>query len=327
VKPKPIAPKTDIIVPEKHEKIDMSIIDQTMRSKPKLLRIIAAKKLHLPSTVIAADTKLQESEIESVPAKILVNSHVDQEEISKEEESPLELIPTEITEKIKVEESVTSEISASEIKESSQIIVDILKDVADEKKVSKDIVDETIKIYMPYPQEKIKEEVEKSIPCKYDSSSEKCTKLYVTCPQMELEDESKKILSCKYGLPSDLSMNDCPCLITKCVKYNSTPENYLNKNNKLKKKEDYYCARCHSLTAQCTCTSTQYLKSCLKIDKPKFHSISSSKISSRIYTHCCGRKEECENKRAAFHCQPHEECKCRWCATLNTCSQVGHKCK
>ncbi|XP_067203090.1 axoneme-associated protein mst101(2)-like [Linepithema humile] len=324
VKPKPTAPGTDVIDPEKHEKVDISAMDQTMHSRPKLLRIIATKKLHPPSIVIAANSKLQESEIESVPAEIIVNGHVDQEERRKEKECPQVSIPTEITEKVKAEEIVTTQISVSEIKDTPQAIVDNLKDVADEKIVSKDIVNETTQIYAPYPREKIKEEIQKSIPCKCDFCFDKCVKPYVTC-RKELEDESKKILSYKYG-PSDFPTNDHSCLITRCIKCNSTPENYLCKNNELKQKEDC-CARCRSLTAQCTCTSAQYLKSCVKIDKPKFRSISSSKISSRIYTDCCGTKEECECKRTAFRCQPHEECKCRRCTTRSTCPQIVDKCK
>lgn len=323
VKPKPTVIGTDIDSEKHKEEIDISTVDQTMRSKPKLLRIITAKKLHLPPTVITADSKPQESKIESV--KIIVNEHVNQEEIRKEKESPQEYIPAEIMKKIKAEESVTTEISVPELKDTSQDIVGILKDVANEKKVSNGIMDETTKIYVPHPQEKIQEEIQKSIPYKCDFSSDKCTKPYVTCPQKELEDESKKVLSCKYGLPSDLPTNACSCLITKCIKYNSIPEDYLSKNNKLKRKENY-CARCRSLT-HCTCTSTQYLKNCVKIDKPKFRSISSSKINSRIYTDCYRIKEECECKRTAFCCQPHEEYKCRCCATRSTCPQMIDKCK
>lgn len=327
----------DSIVPEKIKKIDISSTNQT----PKLLRIIAAKRSHIPLTVTTVDPKetiTEELKEEFIP---ITNQHVDHEEIPEEKVVPHESILAEIAKKIKEEELIAPEIGVAEveisIEDTPEDIVDIPKDITDENKIIKEM-DEASEIYVACPQKKLEEEPRKSISCKCISPSEpkdpsrltaKCTTIDVLCPQKKPEEESPESISCKRELFSDL--NKCPCSIAKYAKCKNTLGNSFCKSNEPEQRKTL-CAYCRLSTAQCTCAPTQYLKSCLKTDKPRFRSMSPLNISSRYCVNCCGLKEECMNccrikdecRKTEFHCQLREECKC--CTMRNNCSRID-KCR
>lgn len=327
-RPKPTAPVPDSIVPEKIKKIDISSTNQTT---PKLLRIIAAKRSHLPLTVktVPQEFKPQEFKEEFIPDVITIK-HVDHEEIQEiqEEIVPHEPIPAEITKEIKAEELIAPEIRVAEVEASIEDIpkdtADIPEDITDENKIIKEM-DETSKTYVACSQKKLEEEPQKYIPCKCILPSQpkdpscsiaKCTTIDVLCPQKKPEEESPESISCKRGLFSDL--NKCPCLVAKYAKCKNTLKNNFYKNNESEQRKNY-----------CTCASTQVnnLKSCLKTDKPRFPNTSSLNLSS----HYCGLKEECnccrikdECRKTALHCQLCEERK--WCTMRNNCSRID-KCR
>lgn len=334
-RPKPTVPVADFAIPEENKKMEIS---STIQTTPKLLRIIAVKRSHLPLTVTTVAPKSQELKEEFIPVDIIKNSHV-KEEIPEEKVVPQEPIPAEIAEEIKAEELIAPEVSVAEVETSIKDIpedaVVIPKDVTDKNKVLKD-VDETYKTYVACLQKKLEEEPQKSIPCKCVLPSDpkdpsgliaKYATIDVLCPQKKPEEESPEFISCKRGLFSDL--NNCPCLIAKC---NNTIEDSPCKDNKFEQRKNY-CAYCRLLTAQCTCAPTHYLKSCLKTDKPRFRNISPSNMSSHYCMNCYGMREKCINccrteedcRKIAAHCQFHEEC--RWCTMCNNCSRIIDKCR
>lgn len=337
-RPKPTAPVANFAIPEENKKMEIS---STIQTTPKLLRIIAAKRSHLPLTVTTVAPKSQELKEEFISVDIIKNSHV-KEEIPEEKVVPQEPIPAEIAEEIKAEELIAPEVSVAEVetsvKDIPEDVVVIPKDVTDENKVLKDI-DETYKTYVACLQKKLEEEPQKSIPCKCVLPSDpkdpscliaKYATIDVLCPQKKPEEESPEFISCKRGLFSDL--NNCPCLIAKYAKCNNTLEDSPCKDNKFEQRKNY-CAYCRLLTAQCTCAPTHYLKSCLKTDKPRFRNISPSNMSSHYCMNCYGMREKCMNccrteedcRKIAAHCQFHEEC--RWCTMCNNCSRIIDKCR
>jgi len=170
-------------------------IQRTAQTMPKLLRIIAAKKSHVLSTIITIDSKPQEPEIISVPTEV-ITAHIE-EEIPEEKITLQEQSPAKVTDEIK-DDSIASEMSVAVIETSVEDVVP--KDVVDEDRVSQDIpqdiLDETIKTHIARPQKK-EEESQKPI-CKCGLPSEsngclcsitKCTKDHVPCPQKKSEEE------------------------------------------------------------------------------------------------------------------------------------------
>lgn len=338
-RPKPTAPEPDSIVPEKIKKIDISSTSQTT---PKLLRIIAAKRSHIPPTVTTVDRKetiTQEFKEEFIP--ITTNKHVDHEEIPEEKVVPYEPIPAEIAKEIKVEELIAPEIKVAEVETSIEDIpkdtADIPEDITDESKIIKEM-DGTRETYVACSQKELEEEPQKFIPCKCILPSEpkdpscltaKSITIDVLCPQKKPKEESPESISCKRELFS--ALNKCPRLITKYAKCKNTLEDSFYKNNESEQRTNF-CTYCRLSTAQCTCAPTQYLKSCLKTDKPRFRSMSPLNISSRYCVNCCKLKEECMNcykikdecRKTALHCQFCEECK--WCTMHNNCSRID-KCR
>lgn len=337
VKPKPTTPVADFAISEENKKMDIS---STMQRTPKLLRIIAEKKSHLPLTVTTVDFKSQELKEEFIPLDVIKNGYVNQEEIPEEKVVPPEPIPAEIEKEIKAEEFIAPEVSVAEVeisvKDIPKDVAVISKDVTDENKVLKDI-DEKEEIYVTCSHKKLKEEPQKVIPCKCVLSSDpkdssclivKCATIDVLCPQKKSKEESSEFISCKHGLISDLK--NCPCLIAKYAKCNNTLEDSPCKDNAFEQRKNY-SEYCRLSTAQCACASTQYLKSCLKTDKPRFHSISPSNMSSHYCMNYCGMREKCTNcktkekcRKIAARCQ-HEEC--RWCTMCNNCSRLIDKCR
>jgi len=300
--------------------MDIQRTDQTM---PKLLRIIAAKKLHVLPTIMPINSKPQEPEIISVPAEV-ITAHVDQEEIPEDKITLQKHSPAKVTEEIK-DDSIASEMSVAVIETSVEDVVP--KDVVDEDRVPQDIpqdiLDET-KTYVACPQKKLEDESQKPIPCKcglpsepndYPCSITKCTKDHVPCPQKKSEEKPQKSTFCK----CELSSNNYSCSI-KYLKCNNIIEDCPCKNNRVEQKK-IYCARCRLSTMQCTCT---YLKSCLKTDKPKFCSVSPLKISSHICTNCRTQKErKCRKTRIC--CHSYEKYRCRRCVTCGDCSRIIDK--
>lgn len=289
-------------------------MDQTT---PKLLRIIAAKKLHGIPTVMTT-SKSQEPEVISVSTK--TTAHVEKEEIPEEKAILQEHTPAEVTEEIKADDLIAPEIAEIETS-----VADASKDVADEDKIPNDILDETTKTYVACPQKKPEEKSQKPILCKcglpsdssdHSCSIAKCAKDHVSCPQKKSEEEPQKFTFCKRELSSD--PNNYLCSIVKCTKCNSTVEDCPCKDSGLERKTTY-CA--HLPTMQCTCTPISHLKSCLKAGKPKF--VSPLKISSHICTNCCKTRKERKCRKTAICCRSHEECRCRWCAMRSNCSRIN----
>lgn len=330
-RPKPTAPESDSIIPEKIKKTDISSTNQTT---PKLLRIIAAKRSHIPPTVTTVDPKetITEEFKEFIP--ITTNKHVDHEEMPEEKVVAREPIPAEIAKEIKLEELIAPEIKVTEVETSIEDIpkdtADIPEDITDENKIMKEM-DGTRETYVACTQKELKEEPQKSIPCKCILPSEpkdpSCltakSTIDILCPQKKPEEESPESISCKRELFSNL--NKCPCLITEYAKCKNTLENNFYKNNESEQRKNY-CTYCHLSTAQCTCAPTQYLKSCLKTDKPRFRSMSPLNINSRYCVNCCKLKERCMN---CYRIK--DECRktalyCKWCTMRNNCSRID-KCR
>ncbi|XP_072743328.1 uncharacterized protein [Anoplolepis gracilipes] len=327
-RPKPTAPVADFTAPEEIKKLAISSTSQTT---PKLLRIIAAKRLHLPLTVTTVEPKTQELEEEFTPVDDIKTKDVDQEEIPEEKMIPQEPSPVEIETEIKAKELIAPEVTVAEVetsvKDIPKDVVDILKDVTDENKILKD---ETSKMYVPCPHKKLEEQPEeKSISCKCilpEPKDPSCFAKYTTtdvlCPQKKPEEKLPKSISCRRELSSDI--NKCPCLNGKYAKYNSIIEDSLYKNSEFEQRKND-CTYCR--------LSTQYPKSCLKTDKPRFRSMSPLNISPHYCVNCCRMREECTNccrikevcRRAAVHCQLYKECKC--CTISNNCSRIIDKCR
>lgn len=296
------APVTDFVIPKKGKKMDIQRTDQM----PKLLRIIAMKKSHVLPTAITTDSKPQESEIIFVPAEIITATHVDQEKIPEEKVILQEHTPAEITQEIKADDSIAPEVNVVAIETS---VEDIPKDIIDEDRVSKEIRDETTKILVTCPLKKPERESQKLILCKCglppdpnarSCSIAKCTK-DVPCPQKKSEEEPQKFTLCKRELA--FNSNNYSCSIVKCTKCNNIIEDC--KDNRFERKK-IYCAHCHLSTMRCTCAA--YLKNYLKIDKPKFHDVSSLNISSHICTNCCKSREKRRKTTICYHSP--EECRC-----------------
>lgn len=321
-------PKSSVInftISKKGKKMDIQRTDQTM---PKLLRIIAAKRSHVPSTMMTTDSKSQEPEILSVPPEIITTVQIDEEKIPGEKVIMQEHIPAEITEEVKMDDSIAPKINITAIK---TIIEDAPKDIADEDGVPKDIRDETIKIRVP-PQKEPKKESQEPILCECglpsDSSAcscsiAKCAKYRVPCPQKKSEEEEKpqKYTLCKRELA--FNSNNYSCSIVKCTKCNNIVEECPCRNNNRFKRKKIYCTRCRLSTMQCTCAP--YLKSCLKVDKPKFRDVSPLKISSHVCMNCSKAREERKCRKTTVCCHSHQECKCRRCATRSDCSRINDK--
>lgn len=276
------------------KKIDISGTIQATRLNPKLLRIIATKKMYLRRTEAAAKTEAQETEAESAPAEITINGQANQEEISQE--------PAKATEEIKTEESIAPKISIDEVKDVPKDVIDSSKDIANksdttDKEVSKDVTGE--------PMER-----------------------NAICSQRKLKTERPKLISCTRGISVDPS-KICPCVLVKCIKCNNVLEDCLYMDNGLRR-EEVCCAHRYSPTRQCVCTATQYLKTCLKTNKPKFRSVSLSKNDTHTYTNRCGIREECECRNIAvcLHChRSDDECRCGMCETCSNCLKSVAKCK
>lgn len=288
-------------------------IQRTYRTIPKLLRIIAAKKsLVLPTP----DSKFQEPEVVSVPAKIITTSHIDQVKIPEKKIILQEHTPAEIMEEIKADDSIMPEMSVTAIERS---VEDAPKDVADEDKVPKDIRDETTKIYVSCPQKKPEEESRKPVPCKCGLPSDsnvrpcsivKCAKDHVPCPQKQSEEEPQKSVLCKRELAFN-SNNSC----FRCTKCNNIIDDCPCKDNRFERKK-IYCARCRLSTMRCNCAP--YLDNCLK---PKFRDESPLKINSHVCTNSCKTREDVKYRQTAVYC--HSQ-KCR-CAMRGDCSRINDK--
>lgn len=197
-------PITDFIIPEKGRKTDIQRTHQTM---PKLLRIIAAKRSHVLPTI---NSKFQNSEMTSDSVKIITTVPINQEEIPEEKIILQEHTSAEITEEIKADGSIVPETSVTAIEMS---VEGAPKDIADKDKILKDIQDETTKIYVPCPQKKPGEELQKSCKCGLpsDSSARPCSiakyaKDHVLCPQKKSEEESQKSVLCKRELAFNYSI-------------------------------------------------------------------------------------------------------------------------
>ncbi|XP_020287453.1 uncharacterized protein LOC109856513 [Pseudomyrmex gracilis] len=312
----------DFRIFKEDKKTDVLKINETTRLKPKLIRIIATKRSRVP-TVAATDFKPREPEIESV--RVVTDSQepevefpavetttidrVDQEETFQEETIIQEPISEEIQEDTKVEES---KISIAEIKVST-------KDVADEEKVLKDVIDKKTQVCALFPDEKQREDLQKFISCKCDVLPEsngsyliaKRAKLYVPCPQKKTKDEAKKTIPCTS--PLSFRPKGCFCLLYKSTQCHNIPNECLCEDNE---RIDH-------------CAPSQYLKSCLKTsqksDKPKFCVVSPLKINPHICSNCNKTKKECVCKKTAFSRQLSEECKCRRCATRADYSRTADK--
>lgn len=279
--------------------------------KPKLIRIIATKRLRVPTVAatdfkppepeiesvrVVTDSQPQESEVESPAVETITSNRVDQEETFQKKTIIQEPILEEIQEDTKVE----PKISIAEIKVPT-------KDVANEEEVLKDVIDEKTQVYAFFPDEKQKEDLQKFTSCKCDVFPEsngsyliaKRAKLYVPCPQKKTEDETKKTIPCTSPLSFD--PKDYSCLSYKSTQCHNIPKECFCKDNE---RIDY-------------CAPPQYLKSCLKtsqkFDKPKFRDVSPLKISPHICPNCYKTKKECVCRKTAFSCQLCEECNCRWC--------------
>ncbi|XP_028050201.2 uncharacterized protein LOC105838923 [Monomorium pharaonis] len=251
-KPKPIMPVIDFTILEKGKKMDIQRTDQTM---PKLLRIIAAKKSHVPSTVLTNNFKSQESEVVSVPAKIIATAHIKEtpkEEILKEtvilqkqtmpkllhiitakrshvpltvltNSEPQEPEVASISTKIIATAHHVDEIPADKILEKKIVEEEtvILQDHSHTEEVTKEVKqDDTITCETSVAAiETNLEDVPKGV---VDENKvpkdilDEITETRVACPQKRPEEMSQRSILCKCG-PS-FGLNGCSCSIAKCVK-------------------------------------------------------------------------------------------------------------
>lgn len=145
------------------EERDISGLNQTAPSKPKLLRIIAAKRSRLQPTERTADPKSREIETRVVSDEIATNERADRSEIPLEKPASVK-----ITEDIIAAES--TDISApgqgALVQDASKnTVADTPEDMAvDENRVSEgSVVDEVTDAR--YPREKVEEAPRESVPC------------------------------------------------------------------------------------------------------------------------------------------------------------------
>ncbi|XP_018338243.1 PREDICTED: uncharacterized protein LOC108746156 [Trachymyrmex septentrionalis] len=301
--------------------MDIERTDQTM---PKLLRVIAAKRSRVLPIVVTTDSKPQQFEVLSVPAK-KITTHIDQKKLSEKKVTLQEHSPVEVTKEIKADIVITPEMNVAAVE-------DALKDVADENRVSQDILNDTTRTYVACPQKKPEGKLQKLILCKCglpsDSNGCLCSiakymKDRVPCPQKKLEEEPQKSALCTRELLSN--SNNYLYSIVKCTKCNNIIDNCPCKDNRFEQNK-IYCPYCRLSTMQCICILN--LKNCLKTDKPKFHDTSPSKISSQICTnYCIKKRKERKCRKTTTCCHSCEECKCRWCATRGDFSRIIDKCK
>ncbi|XP_026828449.1 uncharacterized protein LOC105277385 [Ooceraea biroi] len=333
-RPKPTAPIADFTVPEESKKADqVTSSENQTHLMPKLLRIIAAKRSHLlPIVTATTEPKRQEPKVESVPVEIPINEYVTreetvqekviphvepfpQEEVILQEESILQKEVSEepivqFTEERKKEVSLVPEIG--EVEATAKEIIDISESVVGKDIVSEDFTRAVIKVDVPCSKKiERKDESQGVVSCKYESLSDpfdytcstaKCTEVRIACPQKKLEEEQDESIACKCKLHP--VSKDCSRFIAKC-KYNNAFDDCVCKINELEQKKD--CTHCHLSIEQCICASTQYLKSCLKINKPKFRDISSLKDSPHICTNYCKEKKEYADHQLGVSIMPNQE--------------------
>jgi len=295
-------------------------MDIQRTDQPKLLRVITAKRSHVSSIVVTIDSKLQHPEVLSVPTEKITTHVVNQEKSSEEKVTLQEHSLVEVTKEIKADVVIMPEMNLATVE-------DAPKDV-DENTVSQDILNDTTKTYVACPQKKPEEKLQKLILCKCslpsDSNDCLCSiAKYIKVPCPQKEEEPQKSVLCTRELLSNSNNNLYS--IVKCTKYNNIIDNCPCKGNRFKQNK-IYCAYCRLSTMQCICTLN--LKNCLKTNKPEFHGTSPSKISSKIFTNYYikkRKKRKCRKTTTCFH--PHEECKCRCCATQSNFSRIIDKCK
>lgn len=337
VRPKPTAPIADFAISEKSKKTDVSSEDQAPKI-PKLLRAIATKRSRLlPIITRRIETKPQEPAEESfetainaiheeIPPKKVISQveAISQKEVILQEEAipPEKVRETPIVkfrEEIKTEEPVVPEISVGEIKVPlPKDVIDVPDSVVDKDAVSKDPTDAVTEFYVPCPRKMVEEKPQRIVPCKCDQSADpfdcscsagKSMEVGVPCPQKK-QCES---IACKCRLqpPS----NDCSKLIIKCTKHNYAFDGCVCKVNGLEQRKD--CAHCHSSIEQSTCVSTQYLRSYLKTNKPKFRDVAFvSPLRDPHIVNCYREREECRG--TPVYCRLCEVCGCK-CTVRNNC--------
>lgn len=263
------APVDNIKLPKQYKWMDVASMTQATRLKPKLLRIIAEKRLHPQRTRKPVPPH---KPVESIPVEIVPVESV------PVETPPVESIPVEIVPPVE-------SVEINKIKQYDDQ-VDILQESVLEEDTERMEVEGSVVPKMT--EYRVKDTLKMDIDeRKVLEEEDKITKRYIACPQKGKE-LPKFILDNDAEVSSVLTP-DCSCVPIKYTK-SGTAFMYC-KNNGSQRRNRCICSRLSMARYTCVPSLERDSRSCLRSEKNQVHGV----LLTRI---CKGRwKKECRCKK------------------------------